>query len=130
LERITVTSILTTIKSRIRFVRSSEGTLAVLSVVSLIYDVVVMATAPVTTLEIIIFSVYSAIVVFSELLLILLLMGLALLPLVCCAACIYVCCCKRASGSIIDLPEVEATANDIVNVGGDCSICFQSIGVN
>ena len=97
-------SIVTTVKLRIRFVRSSESTLAVLSVVSLIYDIVVMATVPVTTLQIIVFSVYSAIVVFSELLLILLLISFALLPLLCFFGCIYFCCCKKTAGTTIDVP--------------------------
>lgn len=55
---------------------------------------------------------------------------LALAPLICIGLCIFCCCCKTnqdSSNSFINIPMTESTLTDIVNAGGNCSICYQSI---
>lgn len=53
---------------------------------------------------------------------------LCLAPLICVGLMIYCCCCSsKATGSFIAVAAKPATTTDIVNAGGDCAICYQSI---
>jgi hypothetical protein len=98
-----------------------------ISYASMLYCIVVLSTVPTNAFEKCILIMYVVYVGLSELMFLFYLVLLLLAPLICFAGILYVCCCNKRQSSFIALPHAKATSKDIVNAGGDCSICYQSI---
>ena len=72
--------------------------------------------------------VYVVISALTNLPIIIICILLALSPLICIGLLIFCCCCApKGQGQFIDLEPKAAESSDVVNAGGDCSICFMNI---
>jgi hypothetical protein len=72
---------------------------------------------------------YTILVGLTEIQFVVIILFIGISPLICFIVLFYWCFCRKSIGKYIDLPVKKATTQDINNVGGDCSICFQSINL-
>lgn len=80
--------------------------------------------------EIAILTVYLILEAVIKFKILVILLVLVLSPIICLVLCFYACCCKNPSvgnATILDLPIRRAGMKEIINSGGECSICLQSI---
>lgn len=75
---------------------------------------------------------YVIIVGIKEFKLILMFAMICLSPLICVALLVYCCCCSsnKPDEPLVNIPDKKATATDILNVGGECAICYMNIDIN
>ncbi len=97
----------------------------------MIYSIIILAQNQMAAVNITLLSIYIAIVALTQLPLVVVCLLLAVSPLICLGLVFFCCCCSEQSSAAqyMDVPSKEASAQDIVNAGGDCSICFMSITV-
>lgn len=100
---------------------------SILSITSLIYAIIVLCDPNITLLNKVTLATYVTIIGLSEILFILILIVICLVPLVCVGVIFYYCCCRVTKGTHINVPIKNATMEDIMNVDGNCSICYQDI---
>lgn len=99
------------------------------SVASMILTIVTLATLDLPIVDKVLLSIYVVLVAITQLFLIFILILVGLAPLLCIGLCVYFCCCRKpeGEGQHLDLVARPATAQDVLNAGGDCSICYQNI---
>lgn len=129
-DNIAKSSITVTLKTRYSWYRNGDNLYSLVNFTSMIYSIITLSTTSMNGVTEANLIIYVVIVGLSEITMILGCLLVALAPLICVGLCIFCCFCKKnpaESGSFINIPMKDATLNDIVNAGGNCSICYQSI---
>lgn len=129
-DAITKNAINTNLKLTYGWFRNGDNLYSVLNFCSMINSIVVLSTTSMNAATETNLIIYVIVVGLSEILLIIGSILVVLSPLICLGCCIFCCFCKKQEGdgnTVINIPLKDATMTDIVNAGGNCSICYQSI---
>jgi hypothetical protein len=97
----------------------------------MIFTIIVLATIPMQIFDTVILSLYVVFVGLSQIQFLLFCLLIVLSPLICIGLVFFCCFCGKGANSnqFLDVHSTEATAQEIMNAGGDCSICFQNIAL-
>lgn len=118
------------LKTRYNWYRNGDNLYSLANFTSMVYSIIILSTVSMNGVTEANLIIYVVIVGLSEIVMILGCILLALAPLICIGLCIFCCFCGNKpndTGAFINVPMKEAALTDIVNAGGDCSICYQSI---
>lgn len=125
----TVKALTIYLSARYRMISSLIRLHSIISIVSIIYSIIILAQKPdMDTLTKAFLITYVVLVGLSELVVIFIFILVLLVPLICCLCCVYFCCCRKAKGKGINVVVKNANMEDILNCDGTCSICYQNIG--
>lgn len=128
-DNIAKSSIIVTLKTRYGWYRNGESLYSLVNFTSMLFSIITLATTSMNAVTEANLIIYVVIVGLSEFTMIIAFILVALSPIICIGLCVFCCCCKSnpTEKGFIDIPMKSATLADIVNAGGNCSICYQSI---
>jgi hypothetical protein len=127
---VTKNAIVVALGMRFGWYRNGDNFYSLFNFTSMVYSIITLASTDMNAVTEANLIIYVVIVGLSEFTLLLGCLLVALSPLICLALCVFCCCCRSEAhqpGAFINIPTKEATLGDIVNAGGNCSICYQSI---
>jgi hypothetical protein len=118
------------LRTRFGWFRNGDNLYSLFNFTSMVYSIITLATTEMNGVTEANLIIYVVVVGLSEIVMVMGCLLVVLSPLICVALCVFCCCCRSnpgQAGSFINIPMKDATVADIVNAGGTCAICYQSI---